>query len=116
MANVINFTLKSGRWTYPIDPDDQEWFGVDAADFLPPGESLTSVATGAPADPAVILTGVTQMPNTNVRIQGAMLLVMLTGGDTDPDVDPTGNACTFRFYTSTGERFDRTIYFTVKDK
>lgn len=112
MADVVGFKFKGGRWVYPIDPRDEEYLGIDLADFCAPGVTPASTATGAPADPKVILTP-GMLALSAVRIQGTQLIVKLTGINPDPDGD---NACTFDFYTSTGEQFFRSIYFTRKDK
>jgi hypothetical protein len=118
MADVVTFARKSGgRWAYPVDPDDQEYFGLECADFLPPGVTLANSATGPAGtlDPIVILTeGITAL--STVRIQGTQLVVKLTGINVSDDAELEDNCCTFRFYTSTGERFDRSMYFIKKDK
>jgi hypothetical protein len=76
MADVVTFARKSGgRWAYPVDPDDQEYFGLECADFLPPGVTLANSATGPAGtlDPIVILTeGITAL--STVRIQGTQLV------------------------------------------
>jgi hypothetical protein len=112
MTDTVTFKLKGGNWTYPIDPRDEEYFGIDLVDFCAPGVTPAGLATGAPADPTIILTDGLQALSA-VRIQGTQLVVKLTGINPDPD---GVNSCTFDFYTSTGEQFFRSIYFTRKDK
>lgn len=112
-ADVVTFKLKQGRWTYPKDPNDQEFYGVDCTDQLPPGATIGSLATGAPADPTAVVAGVTVL--IPPRIQGTTIVVKLGGLNTSP-LSPNDNKCTITYYASTGEQFHRSIYFTEKDK
>lgn len=110
MDDIDTYKLKGGRWTIPKDPDDEAYYGVDLSKLLPVGATLVS----DPEPPEAIVTGVTVLETP--AIAGTFIVAKLGGLNTSEDAEPDDNCCTFRFYISTGERFDRSIYFTRKDK
>lgn len=101
------FTMRGGKPTADMDPDDVEHYGVGVGDILAvlPGVTIDRVEP--------ITQGVTVVDGETVTLSGNDLTVLLSGTGLS---DINDNFCTFRMYLSNKEQRDRTIYFRRKDK
>jgi hypothetical protein len=113
MSTTDVFKLKGGFQTFPKNPPDSAWYGIDVTDLLAAGVTIVEAPDKKTTAVAV---GVTLVDGPVV--QGNKILAYLTGLDVSKgdDATPADNGCTFGFYLSTGDHLFRSIHFMRKDK
>jgi hypothetical protein len=102
---VSSYIYRAGKPTIDKDSDDIAYYGIDfSADLAASGLTLVSVVA--------LLQGVAYFtPGDTAFIQGSNVAALLTGGVISDDLA----SCTFRYTLSSGETFDRTIYFRIRE-
>ncbi len=108
MAENSTYKLKGGKWIIPKDPNDDLFYAYDATDDL----LLTPTGPTTASSVVAIVQGVTI--TVPAVVQGNLMIAKLSGLDVSSD--DAVNCCTFRITCANTEQFDRSIYFSRKDK
>lgn len=99
------FYLSQGFWTIDKDADDILYYALDINPYLGTIDAGIASVAGLPQGVEVLL---------GPFVRNGLIIVKVGGGNTSMDINAE-NSLTFRVSCSNGEKFDRTIYFVMKD-